>query len=47
MKKFLRFPLPVESHLHHVLHDHFSAEAVVKTITNKQDAVDYMTWTFL
>mmetsp|Transcript_3040 Transcript_3040/g.9258 ORF Transcript_3040/g.9258 Transcript_3040/m.9258 type:complete len:2169 (-) Transcript_3040:2467-8973(-) len=47
LKKFLRFPLPVESHLDHVLHDHFSAETVVKTISSKQDAVDYMTWTFL
>lgn len=47
LKKFLRHPLPVESHLHHVLHDHFSAEVVVKTIVGKQDAVDYMTWTFL
>jgi pre-mRNA-splicing helicase BRR2 len=46
-KKFLNNPLPVESHLDHVLHDHFSAETVVKTIETKQDAVDYLTWTFL
>eukprot|EP00040_Diaphanoeca_grandis_P033251 m.203207 g.203207 ORF g.203207 m.203207 type:complete len:2196 (+) comp32849_c2_seq1:126-6713(+) len=46
-KKFLYEPLPVESHLDHVLHDHFSAEVVVKTIENKQEAVDYLTWTFL
>lgn len=45
-KKFLNNPLPIESHLDHVLHDHFSAETVVKTIENKQDAVDYLTWTF-
>ena len=45
-KKFLNDPLPVESHLDHVMHDHFSAEVVVKTIENKQDAVDYLTWTF-
>lgn len=46
-KKFLFEAIPVESHLHHFLHDHMNAEIVVGVIENKQDAVDYLTWTFM
>eukprot|EP00743_Colponemidia_sp_Colp-15_P003837 GILK01004141.1.p1 GENE.GILK01004141.1~~GILK01004141.1.p1 ORF type:complete len:2133 (-),score=509.56 GILK01004141.1:241-6198(-) len=45
--KFLSSPFPVESHLDHCLADHLNAEVVVKTVENKQDAVDWLTWTFL
>ncbi|PPQ70945.1 hypothetical protein CVT26_014249 [Gymnopilus dilepis] len=46
-KKFLSEGLPIESHLPtHYLHDYFLAEIAVKTIENKQDAMDVLTWTF-
>nr|XP_009758634.1 PREDICTED: U5 small nuclear ribonucleoprotein 200 kDa helicase-like [Nicotiana sylvestris] len=46
-KKFLYEAFPVESHLQHYLHDNFNAEVVVGVIQNKQDAVDYLTWTYM
>jgi activating signal cointegrator complex subunit 3 len=45
-KKFLYEPFPVESSLHDVLPDHLNAEIVAGTITSKQEALDYMTWTY-
>ncbi|XP_070055782.1 DExH-box ATP-dependent RNA helicase DExH12-like [Nicotiana tomentosiformis] len=46
-KKFLYDAFPVESHLQHYLHDNLIAEVIVGVIQNKQDAVDYLTWTFM
>jgi activating signal cointegrator complex subunit 3 len=46
-KKFLYEPFPVESSLQQALHDHINAEIVTGTITNRQKAVEYLTWTFM
>ena len=46
-KKFLHEPFPVESSLHLAIHDHINAEIASGTIMNRQDAVDYLTWTYL
>ncbi|XP_056902456.1 activating signal cointegrator 1 complex subunit 3 isoform X2 [Takifugu flavidus] len=45
-KKFLYEPFPVESSLLSVLSDHLNAEISSGTITSKQDAMDYITWTY-
>ncbi|KAI8066325.1 Sec63 Brl domain-containing protein [Gongronella butleri] len=46
LKKFLHEPFPVESSLHKFMDDHINAEIVAGTITSKQDALDYLTWTY-
>ncbi|KAF4360857.1 hypothetical protein G4B88_000712 [Cannabis sativa] len=46
-KKFLYEPFPVESSLREQLHDHMTAEIVSGTICHKEDAVHYLTWTYL
>ncbi|PON70319.1 Activating signal cointegrator 1 complex subunit [Trema orientale] len=46
-KKFLYEPFPVESSLREQLHDHMNAEIVSGTICHKEDAVHYLTWTYL
>uniref|UniRef100_A0A8W8J2N3 Helicase C-terminal domain-containing protein n=1 Tax=Magallana gigas TaxID=29159 RepID=A0A8W8J2N3_MAGGI len=45
-KRFLYEPFPVESNLLEVLPDHMNAEIVAGTVTSKQDAMDYITWTY-
>ena len=46
LRKLVYESLPIESHIDQFLHDHICAEIVSRTIENKQDAVDYLTWTF-
>ncbi|KAH8735702.1 Sec63 Brl domain-containing protein [Ilyonectria robusta] len=45
-KHFLHTGFPVESSLHTVLDNHLCAEVSAETILTKQDALDYLTWTF-
>ncbi|KAJ9082208.1 putative steryl acetyl hydrolase mug81 [Entomophthora muscae] len=46
-KKFLHEPFPVESSLHLSLDDHLNAEVAGGTIKSRQDALDYLSWTYL
>ncbi|KAG5950888.1 hypothetical protein E4U53_004221 [Claviceps sorghi] len=45
-KHFLHTGFPVESSLHTVLDNHLCAEVAADTVVTKQDALDYLTWTF-
>ncbi|CAN8102332.1 unnamed protein product [Discula destructiva] len=45
-KHFLHTGFPVESSLHTVLDNHLCAEVSAETVISKQDALDYLTWTF-
>lgn len=45
-KHFLHTGFPVESSLHNVLDNHLAAEVSAGTVGTKQDALDYLTWTF-
>lgn len=45
-KHFLHTGFPVESSLHTVLDNHLCAEICAETVLTKQDALDYLTWTF-
>lgn len=46
-KHFLNLGFPVESSLHKVLDNHIGAEISAGTITTRQEAMDFLTWTFL
>lgn len=47
LKKLLYESVPVESHLNTYLHDPLNAEVVTRTVSSMQDAIDYLTWSFL
>ena len=46
-KHFLNLGFPVESSLHKVLADHIGAEISSGTISTRQEALNFLTWTFL
>ncbi|EGW31106.1 DNA-directed DNA polymerase [Spathaspora passalidarum NRRL Y-27907] len=46
-KHFLNLGFPVESSLHKVLDDHIGAEISAGTIGTRQEAMDFLSWTFL
>ncbi|CAG8774274.1 2901_t:CDS:1, partial [Funneliformis caledonium] len=46
-KKFLYEPFPVESSLHMQLENHFNAEIVAGTIKSKEEAMKYLSYTYL
>lgn len=46
-KHFLNVGFPVESSLHKVLDNHIGAEISSGTIKSRQEAMDFLTWTFL
>jgi activating signal cointegrator complex subunit 3 len=45
-KKFLYEPFPVESSLSAQLVEHLNAEIAAGTLTNIDNCVDYLTWTY-
>ena len=47
LRKLLFDPLPIESHLDSYLHDALMSEVCIKTIENQQEALDYLTWSFM
>merc|ERR1719277_397374 len=45
-RRFIYEPFPVESSLHEQLTDHLNAEIVARTITTREEAINYVTWTY-
>jgi len=46
-RKFLNDPFPIESSLLAQLADHVNAEIARGEINNKQDCIEWITWSFL
>ncbi|KAJ1976814.1 activating signal cointegrator 1 complex subunit 3, partial [Dimargaris xerosporica] len=46
-KRFLHQPFPVESSLHKCLANHLNAEITAGTVRTRQDAMEYLSWTYL
>jgi activating signal cointegrator complex subunit 3 len=46
-QKFLHSPFPIESSLHKYLHNHLNAEIAQGSIQTLNDAVEWLSWTFL
>lgn len=46
-KRFLHQSFPLESSLHKVLSDHLNAEIANGSVKSRQDAVEFLSWTFL
>jgi len=47
LRKLLFEPLPIESHVDGYLHDTFTTEICSKVIENQQEALDWLTWSFM
>merc|ERR1712137_591438 len=45
-RRFIYEPFPVESSLHEQLTDHLNAEIVARTIKTRDEAIDYVCWTY-
>lgn len=45
-RKYLNDPFPIESSLKDQLPEHINAEIASGTITNKQNCMDYLSWTY-
>jgi len=45
-RKYLNEPFPIESNLISQLPDHFNAEIAAGTLTDKQQCLDYLSWTY-